>query len=126
MNSSCSRIFVFVLAVLFSSVASAEVSDKFASIPELLLQGLGASMIGFFLARWHAWLAVVGIGLGIVMFSGMSLLWYDEDMGKALVAEQGVKYFLARGFSGLAVDASSVVGAVIYRRRNRTQITDGS
>jgi hypothetical protein len=120
MNSSCSRIFVFVLAVLFSSVASAEVSDKFASIPELLLQSLVASIISFFLARWHTWLAVIGIAVGMVMFSGISLLWYDEHMGEALLAEQGIKYFFTLGLSGLAVVASSVVGAFMRVRRNRT------
>jgi hypothetical protein len=120
MNSLRTRFSGYIFAAPLPSVAFAEVSDKFASIPELLLQGLIASIMGFFLARWHSWLAVIGIAVGIVMFSGISLLWQDEHMGEALFAEQGVKYFIALVFSGLAVVASSILGAFVRLRRNRT------
>ena len=78
MNSPLFKFAVFVVMALSSNGALAEVSDKFASIPALLLHGLVASIVGFFLGRWRAWLAVIGIAVGILLFSGISLLWHDS------------------------------------------------
>jgi hypothetical protein len=106
----------FVLTALVSKDALAEVSEKFATIPEIFLQGLIASIVGFFLARWRIWLVAVGIAAGALLFSRISLLWYDVHMGEALIAEQGYVYFVAIGFSGLAVIASSILGALLWLR----------
>jgi hypothetical protein len=99
------------------SVVLAEVSDKMLPIPLVVTQGVAFATVALALAWYRWWLAVLGIGFGLLMVIGTVELWREVHMREALIHEQGVRYFVALAAGDLLVVIASVVGAVVGRRR---------
>jgi len=105
----------FVLASLPRS-ASAEVSDKVASMQDHWLFAIVLSTLAFALVRWRLWL--LGPAAMLFLFV-MSAEWESpgDDIGAAVLQEQGWLYFASLWCSCLLMMSGLVAGALVGWRR---------
>ncbi|WP_139250067.1 hypothetical protein [Hydrocarboniphaga daqingensis] len=110
-----------LLLLLLPSVAVAEVSDKMATIPEVLIQGAIAAAIAFAVSRLRWWLALIAAGWALLLAVGVYGLWEERHMREAVLHQQGIKYFAALLAEVGCVVAGGAFGAVLNRRAWRAQ-----
>ncbi|RAP57078.1 hypothetical protein [Oleiagrimonas sp. MCCC 1A03011] len=110
-----------LLLLLLPSVAVAEVSDKMATIPEVLVQGAVAAAIAFAVSRFRWWLVFIAASWALLLAVGAYGLWEEKHMREAVLHEQGIKYFVALSAEFGCVVASGVLGAFLNRRARRAQ-----
>ena len=111
----------WLLLFLLPSVAVAEVSDKMATIPEVLIQGAAAAAIAFAVSRFRWWLIFIAAGWALLLTVGACGLWEEKHMREAVLHEQGIKYFAAFLAEVGCVVAGGVFGALLNRRAWRAQ-----
>jgi hypothetical protein len=108
--------YVFVIAILASFPAFAEVSDKMPSITEILFTGIGLFALAFGVGFIRWWLSVVFVLVGVLYSVGYVSLWQDLHMRNALLNEQSWHYFGALGIEQLLIYAGACGGIYIGRK----------
>lgn len=104
---------VALLVVALPHRAFAEVSDKAASIPEHWMLALPFATVALIAAWWRWWLAIpLGWLLVAKIWVGFEM-FVDPDIGRALLREQGIHYFLSLWGSDLLVATGLVAGFLL-------------
>jgi hypothetical protein len=93
----------FLIVIAGASVASAEVSDKAASIPQHWLLALPLAAILFLAASFRWWLGAVLAVVPVFILLGSIDMTFDKYIGPALWHEQGWPYFASLWGSDLLI-----------------------
>ena len=101
-----------VLVSGLPSAAHAEISDKVAGAPEIILWGLAGALAAFVLARWSRWLSIAGVAGAALFVIGKADLAGINGLREALWSEMPASYFVAIAVSGSLIAAGAVIGAV--------------
>lgn len=105
---------------LLPAAALAEVSDKAASMEQLLISAVVVAVVAYALIQWHALAGVVATALALAMTSLNYDLLLDPFIGPQLLREQGAIYAWVSYGSAAAVYAAVVTAWLSrYFRRRR-------
>lgn len=111
------RITVLLYMLLIPAIAAAEVSDKIPSMGFILGQGVVVAAVALVLAWFRWWLAFLGVGVGVLMLSGIWDMWQEPYMGAAILNEQGPQYFVVAIIGALFVLGGAFGGVVLGKRK---------
>jgi len=116
-------VLIGLLIAAHASIASAEVSDKAATIPQHWLLAIPLAAVLFLVARFRWRLgALLAVVPALVLWASYDLT-FDGHVGSALLHEQGWPYFASLWGSDLLLLAALVLG--IHRGWQRGSTAHG-
>jgi len=101
--------------------ASAEVSDKIATMSELWLQSLIFGIPIFLLTAWRKGFLFLGILLTVFFAYAAYATLSDPHVGVAIIREQGTSYVIASYSAAVIIAFCTVLGLV----KNRSKFKNG-
>jgi len=115
------RAVVLLVLIVAPAIASAEVMDKEAGFPELILDGAFGVLGAYFAARYRPWFL-----LALLLYPGLFFMAHlmellDPSVGPAIRIEVGSLYWLYWGLSWFAPAATLVAGLLGYVARRRVR-----
>jgi hypothetical protein len=115
------RITVLFYMLLIPTIAAAEVSDKIPSMGFILGQGVVFAAVALVLSWFRWWFAFLGVGVGVLMLSGIWDMWQESYMRTAILNEQGPQYFVVAVVGALLVLGGAFGGVVLGKRKTPNQ-----
>jgi hypothetical protein len=116
------RFGLLVASLFFAANASAEVSDKLLSAPELLIPAFVSALLAVVLVRSSAWWCLLTAPIGLFRVFGAATELLDPYLGPAIKREVGSAYLNRVVLALIVVLAGHCVA--IYFNRHRAPRPD--